>query len=1009
MGRVFRAEDSTGRLVALKLLSPDLARSDEALARFKQEGVIASQINHPHCVFVHRVDEDSGTPFIAMELMTGKTLKDLIQHSGPMVHEQAVPLILQCIEGLIVAHSMGMIHRDIKPANCYLDDDGNVKIGDFGLARSLVSDSELTQTGAFLGTPLFASPEQLIGGELDARSDIYSLSATLYYLLAGKAPFESPHAAQVIARIASSDPPAFSMVGVDVPPGLERIVMKGLAREPSKRYSSLLEMKEDLLAIIAPKPNPSSIYRRCFAFFGDYFVISSLISILIFTCFDAVGLSKHPLITQALGALVYFAYFFLQEAIFSTTLGKAAMRVAIVDADTGCKITWWTAFKRSSFFLVIQKSPGLLAGLMAGYVPEWMAAIASIVLYIAALALLFSTWRRSERRQLIHDWFSGTECQTSFGVRPATRNHIVIPDWSLPLKPPSQLAGPLPKELGRFEILGEFDAESCDPSVRWLSALDPRLERNVWIAWTDAANATFDEAQTSKPKSMRMRFIEQGVEGTSHWFAFVAPEGIPILECLAAGVQAPWPAARHLLEGNTQPEDSVTIAQGASLSLADSAAGTSSGMIPLWQTDRIWIDSASRLTMVDLRASLHDRCRQQTHWAFQSQLGALAMLALPPKHRLRSSMISPPKSYSQLAPEGLPPLRALRLLEQIASQRFKPTPVQLASSLRQIDHGVHRVTNKNRMLTSAVSLGLLSPVALLVVVMLAIPSVIAVLHQVERVRNLKSLHSMSIKPELYHEAWDLAPSEAKARWANPDGIDTLDDRIDEETGRLEDAFDHLGVFERFVINSMASAAETSFLDPSQSLVQPDENEPDAEGKARDRTDSAGKKNDRTITRGRVVAGPVTFAEYSNEGELPSRTLVSEILESPDREVDSNDEKNLFPDGEFVAGFLIFGIVWTTVTFGGVTQYFTGSTIVRSDGRRMGIVRSFLRAVLLYLPFAILGIAVVFFNDLGLEWMWMATMFKRALLLLPLVYLASTMIHSTRTPLDWLSGTVAIPR
>ncbi len=101
---------------------------------------------------MHRVDEDRGTPFIAMELMTGQTLKISCRRKGPLPFKEAVRLILQCIDGLIEAHSRGMIHRDIKPANCYLDDSSNVKIGDFGLARSLVDDSELTRTGAFLGT-----------------------------------------------------------------------------------------------------------------------------------------------------------------------------------------------------------------------------------------------------------------------------------------------------------------------------------------------------------------------------------------------------------------------------------------------------------------------------------------------------------------------------------------------------------------------------------------------------------------------------------------------------------------------------------------------------------------------------------------------------------------------------------------------------------------------------------------------------------------------------------------
>ena len=104
-----------------------------------------------------------------MELMSGQTLKDLVLRRGPLPYEEAIQLILQCIDGLIETHSKGMIHRDIKPANCYLDDQGNVKIGDFGLARSLVDDSELTRTGAFLGTPLFASPEQVLGQSIDTQ------------------------------------------------------------------------------------------------------------------------------------------------------------------------------------------------------------------------------------------------------------------------------------------------------------------------------------------------------------------------------------------------------------------------------------------------------------------------------------------------------------------------------------------------------------------------------------------------------------------------------------------------------------------------------------------------------------------------------------------------------------------------------------------------------------------------------------------------------------------------
>ncbi len=323
MGRVYKALDSNARPVAIKLLSPKWAASPDALLRFKQEGFIASQINHPHCVFVHRVDEEQGIPYIAMELMSGRTLKDIVAERGALPYREAIELILQCIEGLIETHSKGMIHRDIKPANCYLDEQGNVKIGDFGLARSLVDDSELTRTGAFLGTPLFASPKQVLGQPIDERSDIYSLSATLYYLLAGKAPFESPNAAQVIAKIASADPPPFRESDVDVPKGVESIVMKGLARDRSKRYESFAQMRNALLPIVAPKEEVASIRRRVLAMLIDSVVISTLAAIVLLTLWGPPTLQEnHPILNSLAGTVISFLYLFLFEGLFSSTLGK---------------------------------------------------------------------------------------------------------------------------------------------------------------------------------------------------------------------------------------------------------------------------------------------------------------------------------------------------------------------------------------------------------------------------------------------------------------------------------------------------------------------------------------------------------------------------------------------------------------------------------------------------------------------------------------------------------------
>src|SRR5262249_2069397 len=156
MGVVYVAEEiASGRKVAVKLISPEFATSAEAVERFRQEGRLASMIAHPRCVFVVAADEEEGRPYIVMELMSGTTLQDLVKKNGPLPVEEAVAKILDVIDGLQGAHRLGVIHRDVKPSNCFLEPDGRVKIGDFGLSKSLVRDLHLTRTGDFMGTPVY--------------------------------------------------------------------------------------------------------------------------------------------------------------------------------------------------------------------------------------------------------------------------------------------------------------------------------------------------------------------------------------------------------------------------------------------------------------------------------------------------------------------------------------------------------------------------------------------------------------------------------------------------------------------------------------------------------------------------------------------------------------------------------------------------------------------------------------------------------------------------------------
>src|SRR5262249_44364418 len=161
--------------VAIKLIAPEYAMSTSAVERFRLEGRLASTITHPSCVFVMAADEDAGQPFIVMELMPGTTLTMLVDEKGPLAPLDAIRKILDVIAGLQEAHRLGVIHRDVKPSNCFVDSDGRVKVGDFGLAKSVQEEGDLTRTGTFVGTVLFASPEQIKRQPLDAQSDIYSV------------------------------------------------------------------------------------------------------------------------------------------------------------------------------------------------------------------------------------------------------------------------------------------------------------------------------------------------------------------------------------------------------------------------------------------------------------------------------------------------------------------------------------------------------------------------------------------------------------------------------------------------------------------------------------------------------------------------------------------------------------------------------------------------------------------------------------------------------------------
>src|SRR6184192_771853 len=246
MGAAFEAEDlENGRRVALKVLSHTLD-SPEARERFFREGRLAASINHPNSVYVFGTEEIGGTPVIAMELVPGGTLQERVRERGPMPVREAVDCVVQICAGLEAAQRIGILHRDIKPSNCFRAADGTVKIGDFGLSISTTVRTEpaLTATGAFLGTPSFCSPEQLRGDELNARSDMYAVGATLFYLLTGRTPFEGRNPVQLLATVLEQRAPSPRKIRPEIPQGLARTVLRCLEKLPGERYKSYAELTQ---------------------------------------------------------------------------------------------------------------------------------------------------------------------------------------------------------------------------------------------------------------------------------------------------------------------------------------------------------------------------------------------------------------------------------------------------------------------------------------------------------------------------------------------------------------------------------------------------------------------------------------------------------------------------------------------------------------------------------------------------------------------------------------------
>lgn len=544
MGTVYEAEHlTTGRRIALKMLAHQLD-SPDMRQRFLREGRLAAGVNHPNSLYVFGSEEIEGLPVITMEIAGSGTLKDKLKAHGPLPVTEAVDAVLDVISGLEAAFAKGVLHRDIKPSNCFVGPDGSVKVGDFGLSVSTLAktDTFVTAHGKIMGTPAFASPEQLRGDSLDVRSDIYSVGATLFTLLTDRAPFEGDNAVQVVANAVNQKPKLLSELREDVPPGLERIVARCLAKEPQGRYADYKALRNALLPFSSKEPEPASMNIRGAAGWIDFLIAFLIPYVTLMILVGGEKLIAWPLYERTLYSARYyitlfsfgFLYFGIVEGFLGGGLGKYLKGLRVVDKN-GRPPGFGRALIRILIpigLIEIIRNP-LNMILISDNEWTWL----QIVIYVVTANIcpwipVSLTWRvrRENGFATIWDRISGTRVivKPKGTVRPSIES-VTGPE--IPAKDVNS--------LGPYKIIREV------VPGKWIAATDPVLRRPIWLLRRKTSELTIARRNVARPG--RLRWLQKVEVGEATWDAFERTEGVPFSSLIKCEKHIPWSNMRHWL------------------------------------------------------------------------------------------------------------------------------------------------------------------------------------------------------------------------------------------------------------------------------------------------------------------------------------------------------------------------------------------------------------------------------------------------------------------------------
>jgi hypothetical protein len=515
--------------------------------------------------------------------VAGGTLQERISRHGPMPVAEVVDSVLQIMAGLESAQRAGILHRDIKPSNCFVEADGTVKIGDFGLSISTFVRTEptITTAGAFLGTPAFSSPEQLRGDELTVRSDLYSVGVTLYYLLTGHHPFEAHDMVRLLATVLErpAESPAKRRLGL--PSGLCRAVLRCLEKDPDQRFRNYDELRNALLPYASTVPTPATLGLRFLAYCLDGLLLAWVnlrITHGVHAAANALTVSQTPevLLGILFNAALVWLYFGLLEGLTGASVGKAICRLRVARLDRTVP-----GVPRALLRALVLTVPGQAVWLL-GWLwshawtsspsPDgWMTAISLVSIGMTPLML----WPARRRNGFAgwHDLASATRVivKSAYQPRPA----LLLASEALPKTDTLPVLGP-------YHVLDRIGSED---GTELLLGFDARLLRRVWIRKLPPGTPAIAPNLRHVGRPGRLRWLSAKRTDTEAWDAYEAAPGQPLL-ALVSGPQE-WSRVRYWL-----------------LDLAEEVqAATQDGSLPATLSlDRVWITADGRAKLLDFGA-----------------------------------------------------------------------------------------------------------------------------------------------------------------------------------------------------------------------------------------------------------------------------------------------------------------------------------------------------------------------------------------------------------------------